>query len=393
MNKKIFTFQTDTQDQPTDGGVLRNVVGALNRNESKSDILIPRDGHGRYIDIVKDFKWTKTSRNSEGRKNTPTVQLEEFYVTVPSFFSNLNVVQQMLQTSGGGIVDALKTLSTGSAVGQSITTAIGDAGELLGKEVDRLMAEGRSAFGADPDVVMPNHLKAYENLYGVKRTRFKYKLPYLEDNYKSINNSWGQNNDLSNLAGGGLDAMTNVFSMLSPGVGIDYSKTFEYGPSDGPEHTVSFYLDNTKDEEYSGRPNVKITDRSLKPNFDLNVGLAAAAPNIPNYETNFRFIYLLLYQNLPNRINKLTFVPPVIYSAKLPGVFSYRWSYMKSIEVNMVGVRKTKTINDFVGKAPSEVVIPEGYEIRLTLKSLVPETQNLYYDALSNNVTVSQTGP
>jgi len=391
MNKKIFTFKTSTGDMPTDAGVLRKVVGDLNRNESKSDILIPRSGDGSYIDIVNDFKWTKTTRNSEGRKNTPTVRLEEFYVTVPSFFSNLNVVQQMLQTAGGGVVDALKSVTAGSGIGESITTAIGEAGQALGDEVDRLMEEGRNAFGADADVVMPNHLKAYENLYGVKRTRFKYKLPYLGNSYKSISNNWGANNDLSKLAGGGLDALTNVFGMLSPGVGIDYSKTFSYGEQ-GPEHTISFYLDNTKDGEYSGRSDVEVKERSLEPNFDLNVGLSA--PTVPNYETNFRFVYLLLYQSLPNRINKITFVPPVIYSAILPGVFSYRWAYMKNIEVNMVGVRKTKTINDFINKAPSDVVIPEGYEIKITLQSLVPETQNLYYDAFNNAVTVSQaSGP
>ena len=386
MNKKLFKFETAPQGIPTEGKTLQNVVGALNRNESKSDILKPRDGYGSYIDIVKDFKWTKTSRNSEGRKNTPTVQLEEFYVTVPSFFSNLNVIQQVLQTTGSGMVDALKIITAGSAVGQSISTAIGTAGEMLGNEVNKLMEQGRGAFGADPDVIMPGHLKAYENLYGVKRTQFKYKLPYLGDSYKRISNNWGENNDLSKLAGGGLDAITNAFGMLSPGVGIDYSKTFKYGDG-GPEHTISFFLDNTKDNEYSGI-GAQVTDKSYS-KYDLNVGLQANPT--PNYETNFRFIYLLLYQNLPNRINKLTFVPPVIYSAKLPGVFSYRWSYIKNIEVNMVGVRKTKSINNFIGDSPSDVVIPEGYEINLTLQSLVPESQNLYYDAFNSQVTVSQT--
>ena len=46
-------------------------------------------------------------------------------------------------------------------------------------------------------------------------------------------------------------------------------KIFSYGPDDGPEHTVSFYLDNTKDEEYSGRPNVKITDSNHFSAYDL----------------------------------------------------------------------------------------------------------------------------
>jgi hypothetical protein len=55
----------------------------------------------------------------------------------------------------------------------------------------------------------------------------------------------------------------------------------------------------------------------------------------------------------------------------------------------MIGVRRTKTINDFVDGKPSQVVIPEGYQVSLTIQSLVPETQNLYFDAFSNNVSVS----
>ena len=33
---------------------------------------------------------------------------------------------------------------------------------------------------------------------------------------------------------------------------------------------------------------------------------------------------------------------------------------------------------------------PEGYEVNLKIKSLVPETQNLYYDAFSTNVVATE---
>jgi len=56
----------------------------------------------------------------------------------------------------------------------------------------------------------------------------------------------------------------------------------------------------------------------------------------------------------------------------------------------MVGVRRTKTINNFIDGRPSQVVIPEGYEVSLTIQSLVPETQNLYFDAFNNGVVVTE---
>ena len=38
------------------------------------------------------------------------------------------------------------------------------------------------------------------------------------------------------------------------------------------------------------------------------------------------------------------------------------------------------------GEPMSEVIIPEGYNVQLTLKSLTPETKNLMYDSINNPV-------
>ena len=176
MNNKLFKFISGEQSNYTGDSLLGTAVNALNDNESKSDVLLPIET-GKPIDVVKDFKWTKTRRNSEGRKNTPTVSLEEFRVVVPSFFSNLNVVQQILQTTGTGVIEALKSVAAEVGVGESVTSLIEEGGKALGRNVDSLMEESRKVFGAQ-EMTMPRYLKAYENLYGVKRTRFKYNLPF-----------------------------------------------------------------------------------------------------------------------------------------------------------------------------------------------------------------------
>ena len=68
MNKKLFKFVEGKRD---DGeGVTQ--IDTLDGLESSSEMIEPI-APGQYINIVKDFKWTKTSRNSEGRNNTPTV--------------------------------------------------------------------------------------------------------------------------------------------------------------------------------------------------------------------------------------------------------------------------------------------------------------------------------
>ena len=87
MSEKIFKFQTEIAgDYNCGDNALQHVVGKTQSPNGKADILIP-DGSS-VVDIVKDYKWTKTKRGSEGREGTPTLELEEFYVTVPAFFAN-----------------------------------------------------------------------------------------------------------------------------------------------------------------------------------------------------------------------------------------------------------------------------------------------------------------
>jgi len=386
MSKKIFKFVRDPQTGINCGPSLDQIVSRVQVPESKSDRLVP-DG-GTLVDVVNDFKWTKTKRGSVGREGTPTLDLQEFYVTVPAFFSNLNVAKQIATNAGaaiGAVIDSIVEMTGAPA---SVTNLWNDAKEgssAFDKGVDEGMAGIRKSFGGQDSATSFDglkYLKAYEHLYGVKRSNFIYKLPYLEDSYKKVSNTWGTGTGALNQGlQGAVDMIAKGFSFAAPGVGIDWSKSFEYG-TDSPSHTVKFFLDNTKDADYTGET-IEVDEWS-------GTGTRRV---IPNYETNFRLVYLLLYQNMPNRLNRLALVPPVIYRAKLPGVFSYRYSFLSSLEVNMIGIRKTKTIPDFItteNNKAIDVVIPEGYEVTLTLQSLLPETQNLYFDAINNPVFATE---
>lgn len=365
---KLFKFVRDQQESINCGeNIPDQVVGVAQAGlkatmSSKSDRLVP-DG-STDINVVKDFKWTKTKRNSVGRENTPTLELQEFYVPLPAFYSNLNTVKQLATTAGKGLGGVLDQVTKIAGAGQSQVSAVKKAASEVNASVDSQLNWARKKFGAE-EHTLPNYLKAYENLYGIKRSNFIYKLPYLEDSYKDVSNSWGQAGGLAKTLQSGAEDLTNLIGQFAaPAVGIDFTKSFSYG-SDEPSHTISFFLDNTKDSQYG----------------------------INNYETNFRLIFLLLYQNMPNRLNRLALQPPVIYRAKLPGVFSYRYSFLSKISVNMIGVRKQKNISGFItteGNKDIETVIPEGYEIKLTLKSLLPETQNLFFDAINNPVVATE---
>ena len=377
MNKKLFKF---VEGHPDDGPGVTQIKTIGDDEAVTASKMVSPVAPGQYIDIVKDFKWTKTDRHSEGRNNTPAVELEEYYVTEPAFWSNLRTA---LQTFEGMTAQSLRSANQllQDMLLQSITSLLSAGEDIIKGATDDITD---TSFFNTETITGPAYLKSYENTYGVKRTKFKYKLPYLENNYKNIRNQWGDGTELNRqFFGPGIDFIETMMNLQSPGVGIDWTKSFKYD-STPPRHSIKFFLDNTKDSNYSGEV------ISIKEG-DGNVGDTATREVIPNYVTNFRFIFLLLYQNLPNRLNKAAIAPPVIYRAKLPGVFSYRYCFFDNIRVNMVGVRKTKEI-DLFEHGSSNVIIPEGYEIELSIQSLVPESQNLYYDAIANPVTSGEIG-
>jgi|3_EtaG_2_1085321.scaffolds.fasta_scaffold21309_2 hypothetical protein len=377
MNKKLFKF---VEGHPDDGPGVNQIKTIGDDEAVTASKMVEPVAPGQYIDIVKDFKWTKTGRHSEGRNNTPAVELEEYYVTEPAFWSNLRTAFETLK---GMTAQSLRSANDilQLMLPQSITSLLSAGEDIIKGAADDITD---TSFFNTETITGPAYLKSYENTYGVKRTKFKYKLPYLENNYKNIRNRWQDGTELNRqFFGPGIDFIETMMNIQSPGVGIDWTKSFKYDNTP-PQHTIKFFLDNTKDSDYSGEV------ISIKEG-DGNVGDTATREVIPNYVTNFRFIFLLLYQNLPNRLNKAAIAPPVIYRAKLPGVFSYRYCFFDNIRVNMVGVRKTKEI-DLFEHGSSNVIIPEGYEIELSIQSLVPESQNLYYDAIANPVTSGEIG-
>ena len=262
---------------------------------STAEVPIPPDGASSSdINITKQFRWTKSAKDSIAVQNTPTITLREYVVAVPAFFQNLAVLQDQLFGGGGKDAD---NIPTEGLAGQfnDLTSGITDDDlygipKALRTGVQRSMSFIQQSAEHVQDVAdmaykttkfeIPDYLKSYERIYGVRKTNFIYRVPYLEDNVKNISNSWSQEGSILSPA---IDLLGGIAGAAAPGVGIDFAKTFQY-PKDGPSYNINFYLDNTR--------------------FD----------DISEWQKNYRLIYLLLYQNLPNRINRSAITPPVIYN-------------------------------------------------------------------------------
>ena len=365
----------DIDCEPGLANAIANTVERINSGSGLGGSTAPTaepDGNST-IDVTKNFKWTKTARGSIGREGTPSIELEELYVVRPAFYSNLNLFLDQLNIGtdlvGNGLSNISKGVGFGEA-GESITQVQGKVTGLLTDVQKEVQAAGSKAFKTEKQKPI-KYLKAYEELYGVRRSGFNYRLPYLEDKFRSTSTSWGEDKAgisfLENLplVGNFAQSVQSLFSAVVPGVGIDYAKSFSYGGNE-PEYSFSFYLDNTKDSEYGPQ----------------------------SMQNNIEFITLLMYQNLPNKLNRLAISPPVIYRAKLPGVFYFNYSYLSNITVEFVGVRREKTVRlkvaEFGKEEENIMIVPEGYKVNITLKSLLPETRNFMYASLDDKVFATQ---
>lgn len=300
------------------------------------------------IDVVNDFKWTKTLK--EGRVDVPFMRLREKYVNRSSFLSNLAYAANVF-------VDTT----------QIATKAIGNVGSNI-PIVGDYIKKGSKGFGdalknttefvdlTNPKT--PKHLQSYYNLYGTKDSGFVYNIPYLEDDWKSTQSKWGA---------GMIEGLAkNLFSFtkaIVEGFSMESAKSYEY-PEGGPTVSTTIFLDNTKD----------ISDGRL-----------------PSWQQNWQLIFLLVYQNLPNRLNRFLAQPSALYELRMSGLHYYPYCYIPELQVKCHGVRKQKVVTYQLDADIKEVktLIPEVYELNLKFTSLIPESKNLFYESYIDRINVT----
>lgn len=393
------------------------VVNNISADEEMAPLPVPSTNRG-VINVVKDFKWTKTIRNDINLKQIPTLSLTEYYITQPAFISNLTNMVAVLPRAVKGFstniannaavkpyIDGIKTTigniensdfyqdSIGENLKNPIVRKVRGAANTAGELTKGAISFIKDFAGFNPGIPVGSapYMKAYENIYGVIESKFKYRIPYFNSSWKNISTSFGDvtmgsgsssssdkesNNKSSsffnnamNLAMKPYEIAQGFGSKLSTGFGVDFAKSYKYG-EDAPSSDINFILDNTYDSYH---------DRE----------------DVPPYQKNWELIFLLLYQNLPNKRNKLFFDPPVIYRAEVPGVFFYLYSYISSMQVTALGNSQPRTVflttatEDFGDTKPIQTIIPEAFKVTITLKSLLPETKNLFLNSYNTSITTS----
>jgi len=329
-------------------------------------------GEGPDIDVVKNFPWTLTPQSSPARDETPYIRLQEYYL-LDSYIDQL-----------------FSAYATKPANAQDILDLIDTPGLLTGKQL-------------------------YDGLYDHKNpTGFSYKLPFFSSNYLTTSNSWTEKamyEEIISLqkisssieAGGAAGAV---------GAGLGLALGGEASPM------VSMYTFGTKGASLGaklGSASV-VTEKLIQ---QLEIGLKNAAgrlgdpaldvPHIWNTTTprthnvtfplfnildtasivrNWDLCHLLCYQNLYNKRNLFTGLPPVFYEITIPGVHYCKAGYVSKLSIQNIGNIRSYGLPIGADGSNVPVNVPDVYLINMTINDFFIPSKN-FLDAIASPTKVT----
>jgi len=444
----LFTF-ANLQPPGDKAGPLEKVGHAYSKHVDFSAPVIcppgsePRDFYDvksllpsdiQHIDVVNNFDWTLTpphARKQGTQKGSsdpsqygfalPYIRMYEYSLNFSSFLNHLkyllqsgkDAVQAFDQSIPGKKADGTDTLYTDIKQGAQGAASVGadfiDSvfGENTSANIKEKISTLTDAVTVDQTGI-PYYLRGYHGLYDVRPTGFRYSIPYFNTDWKTVRNGWGDitggNNIIGSLAGIGqavAGAYVDAASTFRTGAYFERPKSYDFH-GEGESVTFSFPLYNTRNQE------------SVQKNFELCT--------------------MLVYQQLANKTSRVLLDPPVMYEVEIPGKFYSPYAYIANLSIEAIGAqthRKLDLLTKFKdgldqpatsdgtgengdastsdstpkNKQPGrpcaltegkndvedltvDAIIPDVWNITITLQSLVPSTKNLYYHSLAgaNNI-------
>jgi hypothetical protein len=391
--KNIFKFEKSSDPNmvsgaprlvPSNGGVSQSLSQNFLKNDS-----VATDASG-MIDVINGFYWTSSQLSS--RQDVPAIILKEKRLKQNSLIAQLAYYTVIASGKGGEAGGRLANLFSNSksgtgAVGQlfgnTIGNAITGAGQkilgaasnfgkglmgsgvlqaITGKSAEGIVGSLTSEF-ASSDVLTP-----YEGLYITEDTKFTYRMPYFENAANAVANAFGNDDKVltgsmglgsmisgaAKLAEGAAYALSTSMNIMEPGIYIEKPQFYQFGAA-GDSITFSFPLINTGWSTFE------------------------------DVQRNWQLIYLLIYQNRPNRKTRDLIDPPCIYEVMIPGVKYMPYAFVSGLSVNFLGSRRSYYINAPTlggGTTKIQTIIPDAYLVNITLKGLIAESQNFLYHML-----------
>lgn len=373
MAQWMFHYDSSTGDQ----SVPRIIPLKSAPNISQQNITTG------IIDVAGSFYWTNSKTyNAGGRDEIPTVILKERELQLNAMIAQASYA---IGTTIQNTSQILNTIAPNSA--NKLSTLLGaTSGQNVDNLTNAFLSKITNQLGDDPDFLTKPWLSPYKGLYLTQPTGWIYYLPFFQNKYQSTSSVWGE--DSSSSGGRLLTGLTDLAkeaagitglfeSLMKPGSFQEKSKFFQFG-QDGDSITVSFPLINTSSATFTDVVN------------------------------NWQFIFMLIYQNRPERIDRNVIKPPKIYEVSIPGVRYMPYAYISNIDIEYKGSRRQMTLpipymspKDSADKAtgtsgqstfPVSTIVPEAYQVTLTITGLVTDSKNFMYSSIDNwqQIKISQ---
>ena len=407
--KNLFRFENSFSSKdrtgsprliPSSGG--SGIFSSLSRNFLKNDSLGSNaDG---MIDVINDFQWTSSQLSS--RQDIPSILLREKRLKTNALAMQLAYYALIVSDKGGEISGRIGNLFSNSklasgALGGLLNSGIGKSLTGIGEKVlgaassfgSGLLGSGIAEFftGRSPESLLNQFtsessgggvLSPYEGLYITEDTKFVYRMPYFQDLAYNLSNTFADDDHMltsgilggiaSTAASAGQEALKNLSQVTGglgePGIYIEKPKFYAFG-TEGATESLTFQFPL------------------------INTGWAT----FEDVQKNWQLLYMLVYQNRPNRKTRDLIDPPCIYDVMIPGVKYMPYAFISNLSVQFMGSRRSYYINvpnAKNGTSRVQTIIPDAYMVKITLKSLVTETQNFLYHMLfekQNIVNVIET--
>ncbi len=373
--------------QPPSNNKYKDIIETtqnINQRLQKADGLKSSTNNSsnfHMFDIIRGFDWTN-SNISQIADEIPYVLLQEFKIAansqMASLITNAMLIPDVLESSKSSLAkfgaalankasDTMKDNAFSNFM-EGLKKTAGGISDKISKGIEKgnkAMENFFSGLDNTTDAWADQTLASmYKFLYIRKQTNRWYKFPYYSNTYYDISNKFSdtasdsdKNDTMANLMGeGGATVLKNIGNYLNitgltePGSYVQRTQFYGFD-MDGPKFDVKFYLYNTISEDAFVKNNI--------------------------------FLQTLIIQNTPHRHNRLLVDPPCIYECTIPGRGFYPYVYIQNVTVNYKGTQRI--LGSDGGKS---IIVPDAYEVNITLKSLTKEVNNFmipeFYDGMSN---------
>lgn len=394
--KNLYRFDSSTDSKSPKGSPRLIPPTGTSRFNSFSQNYISSDSISAYIngqiDVVNDFQWTSSPLTS--REDIPAIELREKRLKTNSLIAQLAYYSLIASEKGGEVAGRLANLFGnssggfgGGALGGLFQSTIGQAfvgaGQRIlgaasnfgssvlgtgavqfftGRSVNDFFSQ-TTASSTGGDVLAP-----YDGLYLTEDTKFSYRMPYFENMQNAVTNAFSNDDQILSKKSFGLNkfisgaadiaeglayTLAGTINVTEPGIYIEKPQFYSFGAS-GDAITFSFPL--------------------------INTGWAT----FEDVQRNWQLIFMLIYQNRPNRKSRDLIDPPCLYEVSIPGVKYMPFAFIQNLSVQFMGARRSYKINVPSSQGVSRIstIIPDAYIVSVTLRGLVAETQNFLYSML-----------